>query len=71
MYVVSLTLGYTAHDPGCRIWVIWPENTMTWPRSRILGCQIDPLRGGQSMDIGGQSGNSLNLRLATDFFEKG
>ena len=30
-----------------------------------------PPPGGQSMGIGGQSGNSLNLRLTTDFFEKG
>ena len=71
MYVVSPTLGNTAHDPGCRIWVIWPENTMTWPKSRILGRQMDPLRRDQSMGFGGQSGNSLNLRLAKHFFEKG
>ena len=30
-----------------------------------------PHPGGQSMGVGGQSGNSLNLRLITDFFEKG
>ena len=30
-----------------------------------------PPPGGQSMGIGGQSGNSLNLRPTTDFFEKG
>ena len=42
LYVVSPTLGNTAHDPGCRAWVIWPENTMTWPKSRILGRQVGP-----------------------------
>ena len=160
--MAGLTLGSTAHGPGCRIWVVWPENTKTWPKSRIfgppdrppparpeyghwraarqqpespaqngllwkrmtlkgpstwqkllcepetqacawlaslwvtlrtargaglgwsgqkilrrgqsrgfLGRQIDPLRRGRRMGIGGHSGNSLNLRLTTDFFEKG
>ena len=32
---------------------------------------MDSLRRGQSVGIGGQSGYSLNLRLTTDFFEKG
>ena len=36
-----------------------------------LGRQIGPFRGGQSMSCGGQSGNSLNLRLTKHFFERG
>ena len=44
---------------------------MTWPKSRILGRQMDPLRRGQSMCVGGQSASSLNLRPTTDFFETG
>ena len=40
--VVSLTLGNTAHGPGCRTWVIWPENTMTWPKSRSSALQNPP-----------------------------
>ena len=36
-----------------------------------LGRQIGPFRGGQSMGFGGQSGNSLNLRLTKHFFERG
>ena len=36
-----------------------------------LGRQTGPFRGSQSMDFGGQSGNSLSLRLAKHFFERG
>ena len=36
-----------------------------------LGRQIGPFRGGQSMGIGGQSGNSLNLPPAKHFIERG
>ena len=37
----------------------------------VFGPPDGPHPGGQSMGVGGQSGNSLDLRLITDFFEKG